>query len=84
MYEMKRNNSQGPLANTAGHFWLMVWEQNSRAILMLNRIVENRQVDFLDLTCLFNTDIYVFSSFLYLNDTIPMLELSILLTTALI
>lgn len=36
--------TQGPLPNTAGHFWLMVWEQNSRAVLMLNRLVERGQV----------------------------------------
>ncbi|KAK5892962.1 hypothetical protein CesoFtcFv8_013302 [Champsocephalus esox] len=32
--------SQGPLRNTCGHFWLMIWEQCSRAVLMLNRIIE--------------------------------------------
>ncbi|XP_045567303.1 tyrosine-protein phosphatase non-receptor type 2 isoform X1 [Salmo salar] len=32
--------SQGPLKNTCGHFWLMVWEQNSKAVIMLNRIIE--------------------------------------------
>ncbi|XP_070156159.1 tyrosine-protein phosphatase non-receptor type 1-like isoform X2 [Polyergus mexicanus] len=36
--------TQGPLPNTAGHFWLMVWEQNSRAVLMLNKIIEKNQV----------------------------------------
>lgn len=36
--------TQGPLPATVGHFWLMVWEQNSAAILMLNKIIENRQV----------------------------------------
>jgi len=35
---------QGPLKETSGHFWLMVWEQNSRAVIMLNRIVEKEQV----------------------------------------
>ena len=35
---------QGPLPDTSGHFWLMVWEQNSKAILMLNRIIEKGQV----------------------------------------
>jgi hypothetical protein len=35
---------QGPLPDTAGHFWLMVWEQKSTAILMLNRIIEKGQV----------------------------------------
>lgn len=34
--------TQGPLPNTAGHFWLMVWEQNSKAVLMLNKIIENK------------------------------------------
>ncbi|CAL1277087.1 unnamed protein product [Larinioides sclopetarius] len=32
--------TQGPLPVTTGHFWLMVWEQKSKAILMLNRIIE--------------------------------------------
>ncbi|KAG7189823.1 hypothetical protein KM043_017483 [Ampulex compressa] len=36
--------TQGPLPNTAGHFWLMVWEQNSKAVLMLNKIIEKNQV----------------------------------------
>jgi len=39
------NAAQGPLKDTAGHFWLMVWEQNSRAVVMLNRIIEKEQVD---------------------------------------
>ncbi|XP_008556154.1 tyrosine-protein phosphatase non-receptor type 1 isoform X1 [Microplitis demolitor] len=36
--------TQGPLPCTAGHFWLMVWEQNSKAILMLNKVIEKEQV----------------------------------------
>nr|CAD7425261.1 unnamed protein product [Timema monikensis] len=36
--------TQGPLPQTAGHFWLMVWEQNCKAVLMLNRIIEKNQV----------------------------------------
>ncbi|EZA58596.1 tyrosine-protein phosphatase non-receptor type 2 isoform X1 [Ooceraea biroi] len=36
--------TQGPLPNTVGHFWLMVWEQNTRAVLMLNKIIEKNQV----------------------------------------
>ncbi|KAK2150125.1 hypothetical protein LSH36_422g02013 [Paralvinella palmiformis] len=32
--------TQGPLPKTSSHFWLMVWEQNSAAVLMLNRVVE--------------------------------------------
>lgn len=36
--------TQGPLPQTVGHFWLMVWEQNCPAILMLNKIIEKRQV----------------------------------------
>lgn len=35
---------QGPLPHTAKHFWQMIWEQNSTAILMLNRVVEKNQV----------------------------------------
>ena len=34
------DNVQGPLRNTSSHLWLMVWEQNSRAILMLNNLIE--------------------------------------------
>lgn len=36
--------TQGPLRNTVSHFWTMVWEQNSQAILMLNKIIEKNQV----------------------------------------
>lgn len=36
--------TQGPLPNTTSHFWLMVWEQNCQAVLMLNKIVEKNQV----------------------------------------
>ncbi|AWO97108.1 putative tyrosine-protein phosphatase non-receptor type 2-like [Scophthalmus maximus] len=32
--------SQGPLRNTCGHFWLMVWEQCCKAVIMLNRVIE--------------------------------------------
>lgn len=37
--------AQGPLLNTCEHFWQMVWEQNSRGIIMLNRIYENKMVN---------------------------------------
>lgn len=32
--------TQGPLQTTACHFWQMVWEQNSLAIIMLNKVME--------------------------------------------
>ncbi|XP_036387694.1 tyrosine-protein phosphatase non-receptor type 1-like [Megalops cyprinoides] len=32
--------TQGPLPTTCGHFWEMVWEQRSRGVVMLNRIIE--------------------------------------------
>uniref|UniRef100_A0A8C5LIA2 Tyrosine-protein phosphatase non-receptor type n=1 Tax=Jaculus jaculus TaxID=51337 RepID=A0A8C5LIA2_JACJA len=32
--------TQGPLPNTCGHFWEMVWEQKSRGVVMLNRVME--------------------------------------------
>ncbi|KAG9353357.1 hypothetical protein JZ751_017934 [Albula glossodonta] len=32
--------TQGPLPATCGHFWEMVWEQRSRGVVMLNRIIE--------------------------------------------
>ncbi|CAH2284721.1 tyrosine- phosphatase non-receptor type 2 isoform X2 [Pelobates cultripes] len=44
--EAQRNYilTQGPLPNTCCHFWLMVWQQKSRAIVMLNRIIEKDAV----------------------------------------
>jgi len=36
--------AQGPLPSTCGHFWLTVWEQNTHAILMLNRVIERGRV----------------------------------------
>ncbi|XP_015361514.2 tyrosine-protein phosphatase non-receptor type 2 isoform X2 [Marmota marmota marmota] len=36
--------TQGPLPNTCCHFWLMVWQQKSKAVVMLNRIVEKESV----------------------------------------
>lgn len=35
--------TQGPLLSTIGHFWLMIWEQDSKAVLMLNKLVEKKQ-----------------------------------------
>jgi len=32
--------AQGPLPATTSHFWSMVWEKESRAVIMLNRVVE--------------------------------------------
>ncbi|XP_068188949.1 tyrosine-protein phosphatase non-receptor type 2 isoform X1 [Antennarius striatus] len=32
--------TQGPLRNTCGHFWLMIWEQKTKAVIMLNRVIE--------------------------------------------
>lgn len=32
--------SQGPLEHTAGEFWQMVWEQDSKAVIMLNKVIE--------------------------------------------
>ncbi|XP_017478921.1 PREDICTED: tyrosine-protein phosphatase non-receptor type 61F isoform X3 [Rhagoletis zephyria] len=42
--ERKYILTQGPLVDTVGHFWLMVWEQNTKAILMLNKLMEKKQV----------------------------------------
>ena len=36
--------TQGPLSHTSGHFWLMAWEQNSKGIIMLNKVIEKNQV----------------------------------------
>uniref|UniRef100_A0A0B7ABK9 protein-tyrosine-phosphatase n=1 Tax=Arion vulgaris TaxID=1028688 RepID=A0A0B7ABK9_9EUPU len=32
--------TQGPLEHTMGDFWSMVWEQRTKAIVMLNKVVE--------------------------------------------
>ncbi|XP_061450908.1 tyrosine-protein phosphatase non-receptor type 2 isoform X1 [Rhineura floridana] len=44
--EAQRNYilTQGPLPNTCCHFWLMVWQQKTKAVVMLNRIVEKESV----------------------------------------
>ena len=42
---------QGPLPNTCGHFWEMVWEQRSRGVVMLNRVIEKGSVSSWCLTC---------------------------------
>lgn len=36
--------TQGPLPHTTCHFWQMVWEQNSKAVLMLNKVIEKNAV----------------------------------------
>ncbi|KAG7279955.1 hypothetical protein CRUP_025207 [Coryphaenoides rupestris] len=30
----------GPLKNTCSHFWMMIWEQRTKAVIMLNRVME--------------------------------------------
>lgn len=57
LLQMKRANrkyilTQGPLPNTVTHFWAMVWEQNSMAILMLNKLVEKKMVGRKDFACI--------------------------------
>ncbi|XP_035806549.2 tyrosine-protein phosphatase non-receptor type 1 [Amphiprion ocellaris] len=44
--EAQRNYilTQGPLPNTCGHFWEMVWEQRTRGVVMLNRVIEKGSV----------------------------------------
>lgn len=32
--------TQGPLQGTTGHFWSMVWQQGTKAVIMLNRVIE--------------------------------------------
>ncbi|KAK0153624.1 Tyrosine-protein phosphatase non-receptor type 1 [Merluccius polli] len=46
MEEAQRNYilTQGPLPNTCGHFWEMVWEQRTRGVVMLNRVIEKGSI----------------------------------------
>ncbi|TNN73314.1 Tyrosine-protein phosphatase non-receptor type 1 [Liparis tanakae] len=36
--------TQGPLPNTCGNFWEMVWEQRTHGVVMLNRVIEKGSV----------------------------------------
>ncbi|XP_068220952.1 tyrosine-protein phosphatase non-receptor type 2-like isoform X2 [Palaemon carinicauda] len=36
--------AQGPLPQTSPHFWLMVWQQRVKGIIMLNKIIEKNQI----------------------------------------
>ncbi|XP_017294523.1 tyrosine-protein phosphatase non-receptor type 1 [Kryptolebias marmoratus] len=44
--EAQRNYilTQGPLPTTCGHFWEMVWEQRTRGVVMLNRVIEKGSI----------------------------------------
>ena len=42
--ERKYILAQGPLERTCGHFWQMVWEQESKGVIMLNRTIEKGMV----------------------------------------
>uniref|UniRef100_A0A2P2I968 protein-tyrosine-phosphatase n=1 Tax=Hirondellea gigas TaxID=1518452 RepID=A0A2P2I968_9CRUS len=36
--------TQGPLSSTSQHFWLMVWQQQCKGIVMLNKIIEKNMI----------------------------------------
>lgn len=36
--------TQGPLASTVAHFWSMVWQEKSKAIVMLNKVIECNEI----------------------------------------
>lgn len=36
--------TQGPLEHTGGDFWLMTWQQKTKAVVMLNRVIEKGTV----------------------------------------
>ncbi|XP_042237094.1 tyrosine-protein phosphatase non-receptor type 2-like isoform X1 [Homarus americanus] len=36
--------TQGPLSHTTPHFWLMIWQQKVKGIIMLNKIIEKNQL----------------------------------------
>ncbi|KAK7073147.1 Tyrosine-protein phosphatase non-receptor type 2 [Halocaridina rubra] len=36
--------TQGPLPQTSPHFWLMVWQQKVKGIIMLNKVIEKNQI----------------------------------------
>lgn len=39
-------NDLGPRQNTAGDFWLMVWQENVSQIVMLTNVMEGKKVNF--------------------------------------
>ncbi|KAJ0036257.1 hypothetical protein NQD34_004934 [Periophthalmus magnuspinnatus] len=47
--------TQGPLPTTCGHFWEMVWEQRSRGVVMLNRVIEKGSGNYI------NNDSFIFT-----------------------
>uniref|UniRef100_A0A9J7XMX4 Tyrosine-protein phosphatase non-receptor type n=1 Tax=Cyprinus carpio carpio TaxID=630221 RepID=A0A9J7XMX4_CYPCA len=42
--QMSEGLAEGPLPNTCGHFWEMVWEQRCRGVVMLNRVIEKGSI----------------------------------------
>uniref|UniRef100_A0A0P4WE03 protein-tyrosine-phosphatase n=1 Tax=Scylla olivacea TaxID=85551 RepID=A0A0P4WE03_SCYOL len=36
--------AQGPLSHTTPHFWLMIWQQKIKGVIMLNKIIEKNQI----------------------------------------
>lgn len=40
--------AQGPLSHTTPHFWLMIWQQKIKGVIMLNKIIEKNQVSVLE------------------------------------
>ncbi|XP_047737636.1 tyrosine-protein phosphatase non-receptor type 2 isoform X2 [Hyalella azteca] len=36
--------TQGPLSTTSQHFWLMVWQQQTKGIIMLNKTIEKNMI----------------------------------------
>ena len=42
---------QGPMTNTMGDFWRMIWQEQTSSIVMITKLKERKEVSDLTLGC---------------------------------